>query len=44
MMMIEPLILFWLITPWLKVVNSSLLLEGFNNLLAHVDKLYFPTG
>ncbi len=46
MMMIEPLMLFWLITPWLKVVNSSLLLEGFNNLLsiAHVDKLYFPTG
>lgn len=46
MMMIEPLILFWLITPWLKVAKSSLLLQGFNNLLsiAHRSKLYFPTG
>jgi SRSO17 transposase len=46
MMMIEPLILFWLITPWLKIANSSLLLEGFNNLLsiAHSSGLYFPTG
>jgi len=46
MMMIEPLILFWLITPWLKIVNSSLLLEGFNNLLsiAHLNRLYFPSG
>lgn len=46
MMMIEPLILFWLITPWLKMVNSSRLLEGLNNLLSitHDSKLYFPTG
>lgn len=46
MMMIEPLILFWLITPWLKMVNSSGLLEGLNNLLSitHDSKLYFPTG
>lgn len=44
--MIEPLILFWLITPWLKMVNSSGLLEGLNNLLSitHGSKLYFPTG
>ncbi|WPF88368.1 hypothetical protein WEU38_16380 [Cyanobacterium aponinum AL20118] len=46
MMMIEPLILFWLITPWLKMVNSSGLLEELNNLLSitHGSKLYFPTG
>lgn len=44
--MIEPLILFCLITPWLKMVNSSGLLEGLNDLLslAHDSKLYFPTG
>ncbi|WP_066346239.1 hypothetical protein [Geminocystis sp. NIES-3708] len=35
MRMIEPLILFWLITPWLKIVNSSGLLEGLFSLFLY---------
>lgn len=43
--MIEPLILFWLIIPWLKIANSLELLKGLNDLLsiAHSSKLYFST-
>ncbi len=43
---IQPLIIFWLINPWLRIVNSSELLRGLNHLLAIINQpiLYFPDG
>ena len=37
-LIIQPLLLFWLIYPWLSIFPNSHLLLGFNHLIAAMDQ------
>ena len=45
-LIVQPLLLFWLIYPWLDIFPSSRLLLGFNHLIAAMNqfKLYYASG
>jgi SRSO17 transposase len=45
-LIVQPLLLFWLIYPWLDVFPSSRLLLGFNHLIAAMNqfKPYYASG
>jgi hypothetical protein len=42
----QPLLLFWLIYPWLSILSNSHLLQGFNYLIAAMNqcKTYYASG
>ena len=44
--MIQPIIIFCTILPWLKIINSDILWRGFNNLLGYANHYmnHFLTG
>ncbi len=37
-LIVQPLLLFWLILPWLDILPSSHLLLGFNHLIAAMNQ------
>ncbi len=45
-LIIQPLLLFWLIYPWLSIFPNSPLLRGFNHLIAAMNqfKPYYAPG
>jgi len=45
-LIIQPLLLFWLIYPWLDIFTNSHLLLGFNHLIAAMNqfKPYYASG
>lgn len=45
-LIVQPLLLFWLIYPWLDIFPNSDLLLGFNHLISAMNqfKSFYPSG
>ena len=45
-LLIQPILLFWSIIPWLYVFPSSYLLRGFNKLISSINQSqsFYPEG